>query len=532
MDSQTRSHGSLPLALLAFAGLVLLLFRLHGFELPLEADECNYAIIAQRLIDGQQLYVDVWDHQPPGIYVLYATGITLFGDSPAVFRVMAMAFSLVSLVLIFSICRKLAGPIPAVAAAWLFAIVSSDPGTAGEGSNREIFMNTFVLLAWYGALRSNDRSGWTLFLSGLSLGIGSVIKTVLVAHWIFLACWLIVRDRAAGPGSRKRSGLFRSLVMLALGSLSAWLLVVGYFVATGRGAELLDAAFYFNLSYSGAGDGFLYRFLYFFSPERHPFVFKSALALWIGGTIALPWLAVAMWRGKLNESGPAVALLLGSYFAVCLPGRAWPHYYYLMMPALVIAVTVFAWQLSVLLAHRLQVRRTALLVSLMVAIVPVATLVTEYSRYLTADPMAITRSRYNGRDFWARAQGINVANVTDPGDSVFVFGNDAGIYYYANRRCASRYTMITGLQEGHSGIDVRRRQLIDDLNNDPPRVMIVLFDEPPFAEWVEFIEAHYGQAIGFDRHDKTGKPIMAVFARRDKPISKKDWEWHPQINAD
>lgn len=57
---------------LAVAGVVLIVFRLHAFDLPLEADECNYACIGGRLLAGDRLYVDVWDHQPFGIFVLFA----------------------------------------------------------------------------------------------------------------------------------------------------------------------------------------------------------------------------------------------------------------------------------------------------------------------------------------------------------------------------------------------------------------------------------------------------------------------------
>ena len=34
--------------------------------------EGNYAYIGQRLAAGDRLYVDVWDHQPPGVFALTA----------------------------------------------------------------------------------------------------------------------------------------------------------------------------------------------------------------------------------------------------------------------------------------------------------------------------------------------------------------------------------------------------------------------------------------------------------------------------
>ncbi|KKK62157.1 hypothetical protein LCGC14_3007150, partial [marine sediment metagenome] len=38
------------------------IIRLHAFAVPLETDECNYAYIGSRLLAGDRLYLDVWDH--------------------------------------------------------------------------------------------------------------------------------------------------------------------------------------------------------------------------------------------------------------------------------------------------------------------------------------------------------------------------------------------------------------------------------------------------------------------------------------
>ena len=104
----------------------------------------------------------------------------------------------------------------------------------------------------------------------------------------------------------------------------------------------------------------------------------------------------------------------------------------------------------------------------------------------------------------------------------------AEIYYYAQRRCASRYTMITGLAEGMGGAERRREILLSELSEDPPRLIIVLLDEPPFPAWQAFLERHYGMAVGWDNHDSTGEAIMLVFARKDAPIEQVDpayWDW-------
>ncbi|MFQ5491463.1 MAG: glycosyltransferase family 39 protein, partial [Phycisphaerae bacterium] len=133
-------------ALLLFVAAALLVgMRLHAFDLPLETDECNYIYTAARLLAGDQLYTDVWDHQPPGIFAFFAVVIALFGDTQPVFRWLATAACLTSLLLLVLICRHTAGRWAGYLAALLYALISADPGTAGEGCNREIFMNSLAL---------------------------------------------------------------------------------------------------------------------------------------------------------------------------------------------------------------------------------------------------------------------------------------------------------------------------------------------------------------------------------------------------
>ena len=175
---------------LAAACAILVAFRLHAFDLPLENDECNYAYIGGRLLAGDRLYVDVWDHQPFGVFALFAGVRALFGDDPGVFRWMTTAFSLASLVFVFAILCRLSGTGVAVSGAVMFAIVTADPGTAGEGCNREIYLTTFILAAWCLALKSGGRPGWPILAAGIALALGSMLKTLVAVHWVSLAIWI------------------------------------------------------------------------------------------------------------------------------------------------------------------------------------------------------------------------------------------------------------------------------------------------------------------------------------------------------
>lgn len=558
LDRREAAFSMYEFVTLIAAAVVLIAFRLHAFDLPLETDECNYAVIGGRLLAGDHLYVDVWDHQPFGVFALFAAAIAFFGDAPVVFRCLALTSSLVSLGLVHAIARRCGGRFAGVAAAILFAMVSADPGSAGEGCNREIFMNTLILAAWFVALRSEGTQLAWIAVSGVLLALASSIKTIVAVHWLILALWIVmIAWRQAGRGGRFRRGLV-CLAVFGAGPAVFWLGALVYFAGTHRLREFVDAVFLFNLGYSASSEAFWMRFLRFFAPERHPYTFDSALPVWIGGLLGLTWLVVLGLRGRRVQDWAVVLLSVASYLAVCLPGRFWPHYYYLLIPCLVLCFAVAVGSVGLPLGKarpdgmrsgvaavpgggRNQPQNASIVDRLgfigqrsrparvlrigVFSVIFIWLAVTVWGDYLSQPPFGITVKRYNSRDFWGRGQGENVARVTDPQDEIFVYGNEAEIYYYSKRRCASRFTMITGIGEGYPGADKRRTEMMNDLRRNPPRVILVMFDENPFEAWKAFMKFYYGDPVGWDFNDRTGKPIMFVVVRKDAPIESIDWNW-------
>lgn len=554
---------------LLVASVVLIALRLHALNLPLETDEANYAYIGGRLLVGDLLYEDVWDHQPPGIFVLCAAVISIFGDEPVVFRGLALTFSLLSLTFIYLLIRATANRWTACVGAILFALVSSDPGSAGEGCNREIYMNTLILAGWLLAQRYERRPRAIYPLgAGLLLGLASLIKTIVAVHWLLLAVWLMVISRSKVQPSEKRWGsMLRTLVLLGVGPSVLWGGSSLYFAFTDRWDSFVDAVFLFNLSYSSGGEPFFNRFVDFFDPPLHRFIFESALPLWCMGLIASLSLLVRLALGRGDRTDTLYLLLvLSGFLTACLPAQFWPHYYYLLWPGLVV-VTARAmdwWSApssrlnqdqdsdkSQAISHAVaplqsrlglgepspatqtsslrdgikQVDRTRWVPLALGLLILAPLFYTQYQHYLRQPPFGITVKRYNSRDFWAKAQGENLRRVTEPDDAVFVFGNDAAIYYYAKRRCASRYTMITGLQPGMANVAKRRELFLEDMRRVQPRVIVVLFDETPWDAWKDFLRKNYTEPVGWDYHDKTGEPIMFVVSRLDDPIEAINWDW-------
>lgn len=510
---------------------MLVALRMHALPLPLETDECNYAYIGERLLNGEKLYADVWDHQPPAVYVLFAGVIALFGSSDVVFRMLATAFSLGSLALIYGILAKRISRWPAFVGALAFALTSSDPGMAGEGCNREIYMNTLTLAA-FALLLTASRPGETpassapsnrrLLVSGALIGLASLFKTVAAAQWFFLAIWLFGVSLRHWGGVRSAA---TRIVWFAMGPALVWSVTALYFAWTGRWSAFMEAVFGYNLSYSGLNEGVWGRAMGFFTP-RFP-VFAATAPIWFGGLLGGVWLALRWvwrrhdlrWTRRCHNDGALLCYLLGSFLAVCLPGLYWHHYYYLLLPPLVLVCgTAFGrlleWRIGGVSRWGIQLAAAGWIIWL-------ASL--QFHYYLGVTPEHIAYRRYDYRDQWAKAQGLRIASLTEPDDQIFVWGKDAGVYFYSRRRCASRYTMVGALESNAEGADARRAILLDELRRNRPRVVLVV--EPEFDALRRFLQENYVVA-GVDMHDRNqDEPIMLALQDPTRPVRQVSWEW-------
>jgi hypothetical protein len=482
------------MAMLGVAILVVIVFRLHAFSAALDSDSCNYAVIAERLMAGERLYVDVWDHQPPGMFAWVTAALSIVGPEPLTFRMQSMVSVLATVVLLWSMTRVRFGPSAAIHVALIWAVVSSDPDVAGQGCNREIYMNlTMVAAVWFLLRRSHPRLR-DVALCGLCCGVASCFKNVVAAQWLVL---LPVALRQYAVGRRWPSIVIGGLAMAA-GPLILWSAITTYFFLDGRGGAFIDAVFSYNLQYSS--NVLLWeRFLNVFS---HDTAWRSALPLWIAAAVGV---LALMRRWDEYPVQVVLAYALGSYVATALPGRDWHHYHLLMLPPAVLVVGC---------AARVNTRRARIAV----ALVGIAVVGWQYTHYLVRDPDEVGPRVHAERMQWVRTQALNVAAATHPDDSIYVWSTDAGFYYYADRRCASRYPMFGPLLPDDLEAAERREHLISDLEKHRPRLILLIAPHPPCQELQSFIKKHKYYTTGFD-----GPHGMEVLCDITRPIEPMDW---------
>ena len=94
------SNLSISLLLVATLGLTWLL-RMNFWGQPLQLDEGVYSYIGWGMFEGLVPYRDVFDHKPPGIYLLYALAFLLFRPADLSIKIFATIYTLGTILVVF-----------------------------------------------------------------------------------------------------------------------------------------------------------------------------------------------------------------------------------------------------------------------------------------------------------------------------------------------------------------------------------------------------------------------------------------------
>src|SRR5690242_4299980 len=89
------------------AALLFVVFRaLPNISYPLGRDQATYGVIGQGLLNGQHLYLNLWDNKPPGIFAIYAVLVKVFGHVAWSVGVVEILWLLVLSICIFRFAER------------------------------------------------------------------------------------------------------------------------------------------------------------------------------------------------------------------------------------------------------------------------------------------------------------------------------------------------------------------------------------------------------------------------------------------
>jgi len=316
-----KKHGkTVLLFLLAALALRIISF----FPAVINHDESTYIVIADALLNGQTYWIDVIDTKPVGIFFVYATLEWLFGTSIFALR---LAATLMVVLTAFGLYRaKLnlgSHPAAARASGFLFIFLCSLFTFYGVSPNTETYFVALTALAFW--VLSEHTSPWQSLLAGLLLGIGFVIKYVVLFDALAFAVLLLLRDTSWRT-------FWRQWIPLGIGMSIPFLSVLGYYAQLGA----LDTFLFYTFELSSR---------YPESPTAIAYL-KSPLDFFLRFfpvTILLISVFVRRFSFPHKQWGVLWSVLV--LIVVLLPGTFYGHYYIqLMLPVSFLAGEAFSAQ--------------------------------------------------------------------------------------------------------------------------------------------------------------------------------------------
>jgi len=510
-----------PLLLLLIIGVSYYL-RSVFIPVPLFRDEGGYGYIAQVMQQGGLLYRDVVDIKPPGVYALYCAAQLLFGwgSGPGI-RLFASIICLLTIPFIYLLTRRISSCGAGLAAALLFGLITPAPRLMGCFAFCEVFMFLPVVAAFYLFLLAVDERGAksTVFytLSGFLLGLAFIIKPVALFFLLppcayALLLWQDRREKQILYGA----ALFLGGFACSMALLFCWLALNGLLT------DFYEVNVKFNSVFASSypdeiGTTYAGRLL------------RSFRAQFIGNNeiVFLTILSMLYWTlGPKTEKNCRILLILWFLTAVagvCMSGRFYLHYYLLLLPALVIS--------SALAFHHIM-QKAPQMARLFLIFISLIFLV-YYGRYMSPylfsySPDVISQKIFNSdNNIYAEKLAEYLQAHTADNDTIFVWGMEFQVYFYAMRHSSSRhYNLYNIIVLASSRVPEAREMLrhyqdetIADFKRTPPRYIIIVLPNLTLKYQTEevYLTTYTDKMLKENYVRETSIGPYTLFVRKGKP---------------
>lgn len=411
-------------------------------SVPLERDEGEYAYIAQQMLQGVQPYVSAYSMKLPGIYVVYAAIMAVFGQTHTAIHLGLLIFNSATIFVIFLLAKKIFGPIAGVMAGGVYAVISMTAEVNGLWANAEHFVVLPVLAGLLLICKAGDKIGYVrLLIAGLLFGLAFITKQHGIFFPVFGALYLLysgLRDRPI-----KWIKAIVAQIVFAAGAVTPFVLVCFYFWRNGT----FDKFWFWTLTYAREYTTSLtlsdaWRIF----NERIPPLAEESFFSYLFAAAGL--LAVVIVRRYRPGAVFAIGLLVFSFLAVC-PGFYFRgHYFILIMPAVAILAGAAISAIDVLFQRIMPVISRVFIIGATGLGVVGYTLHQQRAYLFDNTPEAVCRMVYGGNPF---PESLRIAefirNNTGPNDTVAVVGSEPQIYFYSGRRSATSYIYMYPLME-------------------------------------------------------------------------------------
>jgi hypothetical protein len=444
------------LVALGVIALLALLVRIPSIAEPLGVDQCFWASSARALARGQMLYVDVWDHKPPGTTLMYFAAFTLFGWTPASIAWADIVASAATAVLLFLVVRRMGGAAMGALSAALYATLTMPAWLyRHDGIGQRAVAETFIVVlvaggAWCATRLVRRATAIPAVVLGLCISTAVIFKPNAGVYFVALLLWIAIYGRRTGVS------VFRTVVIAAAASFIVPALTLAWLWSRGALPQAWVALVDFNRMYVSQGLTFGGYALNF---AREVWLRMKTDPLWLAGGIGTLVAAWELLRSRKLDPVCALAVAWGAGAALAIVGNGARLFNTYFIQAFAPLAVLAAWLLAGA-ARRSLVGRLA--ASAAVVLMGVLLVQRHYAAKVYAfasmdlqqmlgqsDRPAYLRefggyANARGYSAWANEElAAFIRAHTRREDSIYLFGiNGAGIYFAADRPTAHRFLRV------------------------------------------------------------------------------------------
>jgi len=460
--------------LLCFAAVMIfaLLLQLPFLSVPLERDEGEYAYIARLLLHGGVPYRDAFNQKPPVIFLLYGISFLLFGESIEAIHLFKSLYTLVTLAAFYPLARKFFSREVSLLAVAALAVLASEPAFQANAANTEIFLLLPMILGFYLLFEFFKRGDILhLFLSGLAAGTAFMIKQVVLFPILLMMIYLfhdVIKKK--GPVLQ---GLFIHFGIFAIGGGLPFFSLVLFFWRHGALNDFWQCAFMHNFRYSRNIP--LQYYLPVFQQIMGDRLLLPNILLFFFMGIGLLFIVSGKRKGK--ERLFWVWFFLFSVPGVIVGGYFRPHYFILLHPAMAILTAVGIVSAIKPMIHDLKMRAVWKNILYWIIVAGILGSPVYYAReiYFQRDPILKSKAIYTTNPFTEALEiGRYLKDHTDPEDSIFIFGSEPEMLFYAQRRSTTRYIIFYPLLSGMKDSLEQQKKAFQELSASKPKYIVIV----------------------------------------------------------
>ncbi len=461
LDRLDRHNYLVFLCLFAIAFVL----RFHSFlPITLDRDEATYAVFADHMLNGSELYKDIQDIKPPGIFLIYSGIQLVFGKSLIAIRLMSM-LAVASAAFFLYLVKRTWGfeLIPSLLTSVIYILCFNY--FFGLSGNTELYFIWCFALGLLVFAKATNSAGY--FLSGLVIGVGLLIKQHIAFDFAALGLFFLISSIRSQTFWRN----FVSMALMVIGFLIPYVLVHLYFLWNG------------NWEY--------YEYVTYIAPNNYSGGHHLVTTLKFNLTAILMFspFVVMMIMSFRQAHIPAffklliVLLLCFDLVAVNLTGKPFKHY----LLQLVIPISLMAGEAyHVSVFRKLLDRKVFQKIAMGIVVVYALTLGVVYRHYRFDTARELVHF-FDGR--------------IKPEESLYVADAPSILYWYFDKRSLTKFVHPTLTVFPHHikelKIDIQE-ELGGILRQEPS--YIVISDRYPHTWFLKAVKEDYDQVADLERY--------------------------------